>query len=295
MRNLIDYHIHTSRCGHASGEMEAYVERAIERGLREIGFSDHLPLVTHADPQLTMGEEELPRYVEDVLRLREKHRGVLPIKLGIEADFIPGYEEETLRLLQLYEWDYVIGSVHIISEWEFDDPRRIGEWENRDVDDVYRCYFDLLRRSAESGLFDIMAHCDLVKKFGHRPQADLAKEIERTAETFRSAGMVVEINTSGLRKPVGEMYPAYAMVEAFQKQGVPLVVGSDAHRPEEVGQDFERAVEWALRAGYEETVVFTGRRMTERLPLPETLERRRQRASQAPLGALPDEGGRGGL
>lgn len=276
MHYLTDYHIHTRRCGHAAGEMEEYIEAAIQRGLREIGFSDHLPLVTHRDPELTMGEEELPRYVEDVLRLQDKYRSVLPIKLGVEADFIPGYEEQTLRLLEPYDWDYVIGSVHIISEWEFDDPRRIGEWDDRDVDDVYRCYFDLLRRSAESGLFDIIAHPDLVKKFGHRPQADLREEIERTAETFRKAGVTVEINTSGLRKPVGEMYPAYSIVEVLQQHAVPWVIGSDAHRPEEVGQDFNRAVAWATQAGCRETMVFAGRRVVNRLPLNEA-EKRKQR------------------
>ena len=264
--NLTDYHMHTKRCGHAVGEMEEYVERSIELGLKEIGFSDHLPLVMRRDPELTMADEELPLYVEDVLRLREEYPEI-PIRLGIEADFVSGYEEKTRELLGLYDWDYVIGSVHIINHWDFDDPRQIEQWKRENVDEVYHRYYELLGWSARSGLFDIVAHSDLVKKFGHRPQGDLRDVIERTASVFQETGMTIEINTSGLRKPVREMYPAYPLVEVFARYDLPLIISSDAHRPDEVGQDFDRAIECARKAGYRETVVFENRNIVGRLPL----------------------------
>lgn len=268
MLNLADYHIHTKRCGHAVGEMEEYVEVALQRGLREMGFSDHLPLVTHRDPGLTMAEEELPLYVENVMRLREKYPQIT-IRLGIEADYIEGYEEKTRLLLESYDWDYVIGSVHIISGWEFDHPDGMEEWARRDVDEVYRCYYRLLRQSAQCGLFDIIGHSDLVKKFGHRPHSDMMKEVEQTAQTFRDCGMVVELNTSGLRKPVEEMYPAFSILQVYQKYGLPLLISSDSHQPDEVGQDFDLAMDWARRAGYEETVTFAGRKVEQYLNLPQ--------------------------
>ena len=271
MLDLADYHMHTKRCGHARGEMEQYVEEAIRKGLAEIGFSDHLPLVTHRDPGLTMGEEELPRYVEDVLQVREKYPEIA-IKLGIEADFVLGYEEKTRRLLEPYDWDYIIGSVHIIDQWEFDDPRHLETWDDKDIDAVYHRYYELLRASAESGLCDIVAHCDLVKKFGHRPQADLRAEFEETAETFQRCGVAVEINTSGWYKPVAEVYPAFPILQILQRYDLPLVISSDAHAPQEVGRDFDRAIEQAQKAGYAETVIFSGREIVERRPLPDPVE-----------------------
>jgi histidinol-phosphatase (PHP family) len=267
MLNLADYHMHTKRCGHAEGEMEEYVEVAIQRGLREMGFSDHLPLVTHRVPTLTMGEEELPLYVEEVLQLRKQFHG-FPIRLGIEADYVPGYEEKTQKLLEPYPWDYIIGSVHIIGQWEFDDPKRLKEWDHRNVDEVYHDYFELLRKSAQCSLFDIIAHSDLVKKFGHRASEDMREEIEETARVFKETGTVMEINTAGLRKPVREMYPAAWILETYRRHDLPLIISSDAHKPEEVGQDFGRAIRMALDAGYEDVVTFERRKISARWPLP---------------------------
>jgi histidinol-phosphatase (PHP family) len=248
--------------------MQDYVEQAIRLGLEEIGFADHLPLVSHRDPELTMGEEELPRYVEEVIQLRAQYPSI-PIRLGIEADFLPGWEEKTAALLEPYPWDYVIGSVHILTGWEFDNPKRIEEWDKRDVDEVYHLYFDTLRRSAECGMFDIIGHSDLVKKFGHRPSKDFSGEIEEAAEAFRQAGVAVELNTSGLRKPVGEMYPSVDILKVFGQKNLPLVISSDSHKPEEAGMDFDKAGQLARQVGFTETVLFQGRERVGSLPLPE--------------------------
>jgi histidinol-phosphatase (PHP family) len=247
--------------------MHEYVESAIQRGLTEIGFADHLPLVAQWDPQLTMAEKDLPEYVESVLKLRERYPQIA-IRLGIEADYLEGREDDTRALLDRYEWDYVLGSVHMINQWEFDDSRTVELWETQNIDAVYRNYYRLLRRSAESGLFDIIAHCDLVKKFGHRPQANMREEIEQTAQVFQACGVAIEINTSGQYKPAREMYPSPWIQEIFARREIPLVISSDAHAPEEVGRDFDLAIESARAAGFKETVLFRQRQIVERRPFP---------------------------
>ncbi len=263
---MIDYHIHTKRCGHATGEMSAYVEQAITAGLPEIGFSDHLPFLHKRDKGYTMALEELPGYVEEVEAMRRRYPQIR-IKLGIEADYFPGREKETEALIKRYAFDYVLGSVHFIDGWGFDIPEAKQSWKGKNVAAVYRRYFELLRESARIPFFDIIGHPDLVKKFGHRPNEALNEEIEETAHVFKASGKSVEVNTSGLRKPVREIYPAKPLLEAYRKQGVPIVFGSDAHAPEEVGKDFDRAVQLAKSVGYTEALIYENRRPSSRYQL----------------------------
>ncbi|MFO7273710.1 MAG: histidinol-phosphatase [Bacillota bacterium] len=263
LHRLADYHMHTVRCGHAVGTMEAYVEAAIARGLGEIGFSDHVPMYwvpeEQRDPSGAMSMAELEAYVADVLRLRERYPEI-PIRLGLEADFIPGHEEELVRLLEPYPWDYVIGSVHFLGDWNFDHPAFVHRFAEWDIDDLYDRFFALEQMAAESGLFDILAHIDLIKIFGHRPNRDLSEAYARLAGAIARAGVAIELSTAGLRKPVGEYYPAPALLKACCERGVPLVISSDAHAPEQVGWGFEQARALALETGFTHTVRFAGRR-----------------------------------
>ncbi|HBR15870.1 MAG TPA: histidinol-phosphatase [Candidatus Omnitrophica bacterium] len=256
---ICDYHMHTPLCGHAIGDPSEYAQQAIKLGFAEIGFSDHAPLVSHEDPTITMSVQQLPDYHKMCEEVRRNYKSQLGIKIGIEADYIPGYEEKTRAILNGYPYDYVIGSVHYIRHWGFDNPEERQEWETRDVNAVYRLYFQLLRQSAQSGMYNIMAHVDLVKKFGHRSSIDLSDEVRKTAEVFRNQGVAIEINTSGLRKPVQEIYPSLWNLKIYREAGVALTFGSDAHRPEEVGKDFEKAVALASEAGYKEYVLFKNR------------------------------------
>jgi histidinol-phosphatase (PHP family) len=256
----VDSHMHTPLCGHAVGAPEEYVEQAIRRGLSEIGFSDHAPLVSHEDARYTMSRAQLPEYHRMMEEVRRRHPGYA-IKVGIEADYVPGFERETKAILDGHPYDFVIGSVHFLDAWAFDDPAEQVRWKDKDVDTVYRDYYALLRRSAESGLFDVMGHVDLVKKFGQRASADLTDEIEATARTFRRTGVTVEVNTSGLRKPVKEIYPALDALSIYRRAGVPITFGSDAHEPGHVGADFDAARSLALSAGYREYRVFRARRV----------------------------------
>ncbi len=245
-----DYHTHTRRCGHAVGTAVEYVEAARTRGLAGIGVCDHLPLIGRRDAELTMAVSDLDDYVDEVLELRRAYPGY--VLLGIEADYEPETFGEARALLDCYPFDYVIGSVHFLDGWGFDDPRNAAEWAERDVLDVYLRYFERVSEAAESGAFTILGHLDLVKKFGHRPpeppQAAMQALVERVART----GTAVEINTAGLRKPVAEMYPGPDLLGLLYRSGVPLTFGSDAHRPEEVGTDFVGAVAHARSAGYTE-------------------------------------------
>ncbi len=265
--NLVDYHMHTPLCGHAAGQPEEYVRQAIALGLPEMGFSDHAPLIAHQRDNISMTKEELPLYHDMIRSVQERFKGRMDVKLGIEADFDPGFEDQTREMLAAFPYDYVIGSVHFIDQWGFDNPDEIQGWYHADVTEVYKAYYALLRQSASSGLFDIMGHVDLVKKFGHLPSADIQDEIVETARVFKESGVVIEINTAGLRKPVKEIYPSLPALKIYSQAGVPITFGSDAHQPSEVGMDFLQAAAWAREAGYSEYVVFRQRRIEKLVPL----------------------------
>lgn len=262
-KKLVDYHIHTRRCGHATGDPAAFVAAARARGLREIGFADHIPQyflpVAERDPGLAMAAEELDAYVTEVLALGRENRD-LPVRLGIEADYVPGKEEALAAILQSYPFDYVLGSIHYLDGWGFDNPAAIAGYAGKDIDLLYRDYCRLLQRMVATGLFDVVAHPDLLKKFGYRPRGDVAALYEETVRAIAAAGVVVEVNTAGLRQPVGEIYPAPFFLSLCYRYDVPVTLGSDAHRPEDVGRDLNHAVDLLLRIGYREVVTFEGRR-----------------------------------
>jgi len=264
---ISDYHMHTPLCGHAIGQPSEYAQHAIKVGLEEIGFSDHAPFVHMVDPRVTMGMQQLPEYYQMIEDVRNKYANELRIRIGIEADFIPGYEEKTKAILDDYPYDYVIGSVHFIKDWGFDDPSQREKWDQTDVNQVYRDYYVLLRESALSGMFDIMGHVDLVKKFGNCATEDMVREVQETAQVFKEAGVAIEINTSGLRKKIGEMYPAQKCLQIYADAGVPLTFGSDAHDPLDVGKDFDKAINLAKAVGYTEYILFKNRKIERRIKI----------------------------
>ncbi|RJQ54212.1 MAG: histidinol-phosphatase HisJ family protein [Actinobacteria bacterium] len=261
---LADYHIHTSRCGHARGDIAEYLRSAEEIGLAQIGFADHLPLLHKTDPSLSMSREELSDYVADVRDMAEI--GQLPVRLGIEADFVPETVSETESILASHPFDFVLGSVHFIGEWGFDDPREMAGYEGRDPEDLYEEYFQLVIDAANSGLFDVLAHPDLIKKFDVLPRLDLRPYYEEVAEAAADNGLAIEVSTAGLRKPVGEIYPSLEFLDVCRKQGVAVMLGSDAHAPEEVGYHFDQAVDLLESVGYTKTSVFEQRQRSA-LPL----------------------------
>jgi histidinol-phosphatase (PHP family) len=262
-----DYHMHTPLCGHATGTPEEYVQQAIKIGFKEIGFSDHAPMVNKPMPHITMAMDELPQYHAAIEDVQKRFASQINIKIGIEADFLPGYEAKTKSIIESYPYAYVIGSVHFIDDWAFDDPATREYWKVHDVDEVYRQYYALLRQSAQTGLYQIIGHCDLPKKFGARPTIDLTDEIQATARVFKETGLAIEINTSGLRKPIGEIFPALNCLKIYRKAGVPLIFGSDAHNPLDVGKDFDKAIDLVKSAGYSEYVIFKNKKIERKIKI----------------------------
>ncbi len=259
MVKLVDCHLHTSRCGHAEGRLEDYAGAAREMGLAGIGFSDHFPLLHARDATLTMGLEELPEYVGEVLALREAFPE-MEVRLGIEVDYLPETADRVGGYLSAYPFDYVMGAVHFIDGWCFDDPRNISGYEGRDLYALWERYFELLGEAAESGLFDLLAHPDLIKKFGFRPREDVTRLYERCLDRVAAAGVALEVNTAGLRKPVGEIYPGEGFLRLCREREIGVTLGSDAHHPREVGYRFDQALSLLERAGYREVTVFESRR-----------------------------------
>lgn len=249
--------------------MERYVEQAIASGLAELGFSDHLYLYwlprDARDPELAMADWELDFYVQDVERCRQRYASDITIRLATEADFVPGHERALEAILGRYDWDYVVGSVHFVDGWGLDDERYRDGYARWDLDALYARYFDLVGQAAESGLFDVMGHLDLVKKFGHRPRQPQREAYARLADRLARAHVSVEVNTAGLRKPCAEVYPHPDLLRACRDAGVPTTFASDAHAPADVARDFETAARLMGEAGYDAYLAFARR---QRFPRP---------------------------
>jgi histidinol-phosphatase (PHP family) len=265
-----DYHVHTARCGHAGGTMREYVEAALSRGLSEIAFTDHLPLYflpgDDPDPALAMTREELPGYVEEVLALKEEYRGRIDVLLGVEADYAEGHEAALRELLAAHDWDVVLGSVHWVAGGWIDAPGGASRHEKEGTVFLWWEYWRLVTKACATGLFDVLTHLDLPKKFGNRMPESLAASEERAVEAARAAGVAVEVSSAGLRKAVSEEYPAPPLLSKLVAAGVPVVFSSDAHAPAEVGWGRPQLAAAALRAGAREHLSFR-RRERRRHPL----------------------------
>lgn len=261
---FIDYHTHHVRCGHASGELEEYVVKGIEIGLSQLGLSDHMPLL-HVDPEtyfpgMAMPMEELPNYAEEAFRLQAKYKDQIDIRVGLEGDYIEGYEAEIERIVKAYPWDYVIGSIHFLGEWDISDYRQTDGWNERDPFEVYEQYYDAVKKAARTGFFDFLGHIDVIKRFGFKPEQSV-EHLEREAlQAIKDAGLAIELNASGLRMPVNEMFPSRRMLEYAYELGIPVTIGSDAHQPERLAQYLDQAVHQLREIGFNELATFKGRK-----------------------------------
>jgi len=251
--HLTDYHVHTSRCGHAGGATRDYVLAALGQGLNEIAFTDHVPLYflpgDDPDPHLAMTRAELPGYVEEVLALKEEFRGRIDVLVGLEADYAEGFEAPLREILSAHDWDVVLGSVHRVAGGWIDAPGSARRHEAEGTEFLWTEYYRLLAKACAASLFDVMTHFDLPKKFGHRMPASVAAAEDAAVAAARAAGAAVEVSSAGLRKPVGEEYPAPPLLRKLVEACVPIVFSSDAHAPAEVGWGRERIVAAARAAG----------------------------------------------
>jgi histidinol-phosphatase (PHP family) len=268
---LTDYHVHLRTDDpdtpperfFTPGNAERYRETAEERGIRELGVAEHIHRFTQA---LQVWDHAWYRRWarDDVDAYAGFVREETDLKLGIEVDFLPGREDHLANFLERAEWDFVVGSVHFIGDLAMD----IGE-EDYDVwrhipsaERVWKRYFETLAEASRSGLYDIMAHPDLVKVWGRSrplPEGDLRRYYEPAIEAMAEGGVAMEVSTAGLRKPVGELYPAPAMIELAVEAGVPIALSSDAHVPDHLGFAYDRALEVLEACGVREIAVFDRR------------------------------------
>jgi len=272
----VDYHNHTSRCGHAGGETRDYVLRAIAAGLQEIAITDHLflydRLPASRDPRFAMREEELPGYVEEVQRIQEEFSGRIHVRLGIEADYFEGHEARLAEILSRYEWDVVLGSVHwVAGDWIDFTAERM---EKGNPERLWQEYWRLLRKACASGFFDVMTHFDLPKKFGNRCPEELEELAEMAVASAAAADVAVECSTAGWRKPVGEQYPSAPVLTLLLHYGVPLTLSSDSHAPAEVAWGYDRLIPWLLEFGVDQVAGFKKRRRHRLAIAPEGAEER---------------------
>jgi histidinol-phosphatase (PHP family) len=266
---LTDYHVHlrpdsrenTPERFFTAANAERYRETASERGITELGVAEHIYRFSAA---LDIWEHPFwRRYANDDLDaycgfVREE----TDLKLGIETDFVPGREDRIATVLDRCQWDYVVGSVHFLREHSV-DAEDFSIWgTGESAEKVWRRYFETVAEAARSGLYDIMAHPDLVKVWGRAapiPDGDLRRYYYPAVEAFAEVGVAVEFSTAGWRKPVGEQYPSVPFLEMLVDAGCPIALSSDAHEPDQLGFEYERAVELLERVGVAEIAVFERR------------------------------------
>jgi histidinol-phosphatase (PHP family) len=267
---LTDYHVHLrpdtpgtpAERYFTTDNAERYREAAAQRGIAELGVAEHVYRFTAA-----LDVWQHPLWVEnahdDIDRYCDFVRDQTDLKLGIEADFVPGREERMRALLEQRDWDYVVGSIHFLADGALDYDR-FDVWNSaRSPDHVWKTYFTWLGELAASGMFDILAHPDLVKYWGRErpwPDKDPRFYYDLAMEQIAASGIAVEVSTAGLRKPVGEIYPDIAFLEMVVDAGNPIALSSDAHTPEQLGFEYERALELLDSVGITEIAVFEGRR-----------------------------------
>jgi histidinol-phosphatase (PHP family) len=272
---LTDYHVHlrpddpgaSSERYFTEANVERYLDAAKQAGIGELGVSEHvyrfrdaLRISTHPFWQ-QQATDDLDSYCEFVR--------TTPLRLGIEADFVAGAEDRIANLLEGRDFDYVIGSVHMVGD-RFVDHAGWDVWEGEsDGDRVWERYFGLVAEAVRSGLFDVLAHPDLVKMWGPErpwPERDPGFHYEPAVEAIAESGIAVELSTAGLRKPVGEMYPSRQLCEMCVDAASPFVLSSDAHAPEQIGYEYGRALELLAELGVDSICVFEGReRRSERV------------------------------
>ncbi len=261
-----DSHMHTPLCKHAWGEPEEYAQQALKAGLKGIIFTCHCPMPNGFWPTVRMSESEFDTYVALVQRAADAFKGKLDIRLGIESEYFPGCEEYIANLHKRADFHYVLGAVH----WQAKEY--LNKFETGTIENFRRTYFEHLARSAESGLYDSLAHPDLVKNY--HPDSWCFAIVKNTVATaldrIAATGVAMELNTSGLNKSYSEMNPGNEMLRMMADRKIPIVLGSDSHRAVRVGEHFVTALNHLTEAGYENVSYFLNRQRID-LPISEVL------------------------
>lgn len=221
------------------------MDQARRSGVKQIGFSEHDEWAQRVKPHL-------------LKRLGDQNQDIT-VRLGIEMDYLPELAQNHREILK-GKFDFVIGSVHYIDGWPFDHPDYKHKFAEVDLDQAYRRYYNLVQEMVETGWYDVVGHLDVVKIWGHRAPRDGVHYTEAILSSVKSVGMVIEINSAGLRKPVKELYPEEAIIKRIYNCNIPVTIGSDAHHPEQVGENLAHVVELLKRIGFRKITGFNQRR-----------------------------------
>jgi histidinol-phosphatase (PHP family) len=251
----ISYHNH-SRFSDGADSVDAMVQAAKAAGLAEFGLSDHWVFAPFRNPEAktwSMAQEQLDKYVQEVCQARQKYcDDSFQLRLGIEVDFFPENAAQVVAALGDQPFDYIIGAVHYVDRFAVDHSAETwAPFTQAQVDDIWRQYWQRIRGLARSGLYDIVAHLDLPKKFAFYPSVELRDEEDAALAAIREADMIIEINTAGLDKPCDEPYPSLSLLQRARALDIPVIVSADAHRCANVKRNFPAAYELMARAGYD--------------------------------------------
>ena len=256
----VDLHNHTIRCNHAEGREEEYIQAAITAGTAVFGFSEHAPM--DFDEKYRIGFDQMQEYETSIKKLKERYKDQIEVLLGYEVDYLPGYMDK--RVLQA-DVDYLIGSVHFLDKWGFDNPEFIKEYEEKNIDDIWEKYFQAVADMAKTKLFDIVGHIDLIKVFKFMPTKDIMEFATPALEAIKEADMTLELSSAGYRKPCGEPYPSKQILQKAYELDIPITFGSDAHAPEQVAFRSSDLEALAKEVGYTQCAVYRNRKR-EMLP-----------------------------
>ncbi|MCJ7811777.1 histidinol-phosphatase HisJ [bacterium] len=262
-----DLHIHTTYCGHARGTLNEMVQSAISHGFSEIGFADHFPYPDRfiaPVPNCVIPEKIFPQFISEVMKLQEEYNGKINIRLAAEIDYLPDYINQTKKKIQLFPFDYIMGSVHIIEGMQIDysEEMLVEHLEQLGgVNELWRKYWQHIEELIRSEIGDIIAHFDLPKKYGvSLPLQDYSDCVDHLLNLIKDRNCVLEINTGGIDRSFhGESYPSLDIIRMARKKDMDITLGSDAHRPEEIGRHFNTTREFLRSLGWEYAVVFQNR------------------------------------
>jgi histidinol-phosphatase (PHP family) len=251
---ILDIHNHTTLCNHAQGTIDEYIQRAIELGIDIYGFTEHAPM--DFDEKYRPSFSQMAAYEQDVLSAKERYADQIEILLGYEVDWLVGHMDE--RVLGA-DVDLLVGSVHFIDKWGFDNPEFLDGWKSKNVDEIWQAYFEAIEAMVKSGYFDVVGHLDLIKVFKYLPKQDIRLLAKNALHAIKKANMVLEINTAGLRKSIQEIYPSSTLLEEAYALDIPITFASDAHKVEQVGAGLKEAYSIAKSIGYTKAVTFRNR------------------------------------
>ncbi|MDR2341901.1 MAG: histidinol-phosphatase [Campylobacteraceae bacterium] len=251
---IVDLHNHTPLCRHAHGQPREYIKKALEAGIKYFGFSDHAPM--NFDKEYRMSFEEMKIYAKTIRELQHEFQNQIEILFAYEVDFLDNFMDK--RIFE-QDTDYLIGSVHFLGGWSFDNPEFIGTYKEKNIDDIWREYFNAIESLAKSRLFEIVGHLDLLKIFKYLPKTDIRILAKEALKAIKKNNLVIEINSAGFRKPICEQYPSAQLLQMANEFDIPITFGSDAHEIEHVGYKSDEVIKIAKDCGYQFCAVFSKR------------------------------------